>query len=103
MPRRASAMISLTSLFCERRVEGDGLAENEHKFIQRYTTIHFEGMYLCASLEQAFQRKRTDAHSSSSPSITTTEHSSRILARDCDLVGKKSLASAGLRVVTGVD
>ena len=36
------------------------------------------------------------------PSITTTEHSFLILAMDRDPVGKESLASAGLGVVTGL-
>ena len=35
-------------------------------------------------------------------SIAAMEHSSRILATDCDPVGKESLASARLRVVTGL-
>ena len=65
-------------------------------------TLHFEGTYLRASMEQAFQRKGTDTLSSASTPTTTTEHSSRILAMNCDPVGKESLASAGLRVVTGL-
>ena len=59
-------------------------------------------IYALQSTEQAFQRKRTDTLPSSSLSITTMEHSSRIFVMDYDPVGKESLASVRLRVVTGL-